>query len=215
MTELLPGSVRHYLDLIPRIRPLRLIHSIVHLSLLLLVPASSYAVPGEYEIAPGKRIGAVALGDTRTAVLKRLGKSNETRRWKDGTREDHWFALPGHKRTDNYPPDLTVLSRGGKVVQVAVSWSRFALGDGTSTATTLGTIRKRYPRLKVSEYTFEDYFGLYFDDVKRGLTFFVGGQDDIMAAYKPEQIIIHRAGSPVIPNERGKRTKVQGDKTKG
>jgi hypothetical protein len=198
-----------------RAQHLKPLHFVLLLSLLLLVPASSYAVSGGYEIVPDRSVGKVALGDARAAVLKQLGKPNETRRWKDGTREDHWFALGGRKRTDSYPPDLTVFYRGGKVVQASVSSPHFKLADGTSTATTLGSIRKKYPKLKVSEYVFEDYFGLYFDDVKRGLAFFIGGQDDILGTYKPEQVIVHRAGSPVIPDDHGKRTKVQGDKTKG
>lgn len=154
----------------------------------------------DYLIDPGVGIGQVTLGLTsRRETHAKLGKPTSSRLRKDGLREDTWEA--GKTPEFPHPPyRLTILFRRARAEQIEVSHPIFKTRDGLSTSTRFGDIVKRLPHLKVSQYGYDEKnaCGLYYDDVAKGLTFFVVASDEVHPQFKPESVIVHRPGVPVI-----------------
>lgn len=166
--------------------------------------------PGDWEIVPGRRIGKVFLDADTAAVRAALGRPTETRRRPGGLVEERWVS----KRKDvPEPPYVAVLLKSGRVVQVEVNSPRFKTRSGTSTDSSFREIRRTYANLKVTEYHFEDYIGLYYDDVAAGVAFFVGAQEQIYPQFQPQAILIHLPGARVLPAPGGKSVPVEDDLT--
>lgn len=178
---------------------------------LTLLPLPALAAPGDLRIAPARGIGKVRLGMTRVQVHADLGRPRETNRWGGGIIEERWSRKP--KNDGDFPPYVSVLYQQDRVVQVEVSSRDFSTAGGVSTKSTFKEIRAAYPKLRVTEYLYEDARGLYYDDRDEGIAFYVGGQDYIRPEYSPEAIIVHRPGFSVIPHPGGKKMKVETDRT--
>lgn len=178
-----------------------------------LLATEAKVAPGDLVITPGRGIGKVRLGMTRSQVRHALGAPRYTKRWGRDLLEERWARKP--KDDSDFPPYVSLLFREERVVQVEVSSGDFATARGLSTKSTFRQIWRAYPQLRVREYLYEDYRGLYFDSVDRGLAFYGGGQADLEPHYSPEAIIVHPPGARVIIHPGGKPVKLETDKTRG
>ena len=190
-------------------------------AVLLLLPLG--AAWGQQAVMPGRSAGRVFLGMPRADVWKRLHPPLRHRSLRSS-------ALPAPHRPGRYTVDgwgrgsrsLTVLYRNARVVQVEVNSPQFIAPGGVSVATPFAVLRRRFPRMRVDEYgmiqtlrdgTPSDALSFYADDVKRGIAFTTGTQDD-QATYdelpglKPDSLIVHRPGRPVLPVEAASDTRV-------
>ena len=177
------------------------------------VGAQDGGATADARIVPGERVGPVRLGTTRDVVLKRLGKPAESGS-AGGYREDRFRWSPaGAAGGRPKEPTLVVVSRAGRVVQVSVSHPACRTREGVSPASTFAAIRQRYPRLTVRDYGMIDpagggYVLIVFDDVKRGLAFTPGTQDDegtylTLPESAPLEVVVHRPGTPAVPLDAG------------
>jgi len=169
-------------------------------------------------ITPGVGIPGVQLGMARTKALRTLGKPQKTSAIRLGAATKLPTALQGKYTEDDWEPDgatgndhpthtrIEVLSRGGRIVQIAIVGTKYALGGepSLSTASTFPQVRKQYRSLHVLPYTTDDAVTMFFDDAARGIAFTTSTQDD-MGTYEalpkltPESIIIHPRGQAVLP----------------
>src|SRR5437868_5004390 len=78
-----------------------------------------------------------------------------------------------------------------------------------SVRSTLRQIHRRFPRWQASEVFIPDAFQLYYDDVKAGIAFTVGGNGDILATSSPDAIIVHGRGARVVPTRNSRPTRLR------
>ena len=124
--------------------------------------------------------------------------------------EEYWLA-----GQPSYSPGFDVLFRGDKVIQIETTLSAIDTASGDSVNSRFLDILKRHKSLHVAAYSWEDlngpagYVKYFYDDVKAGIAFTLGTQDDQATSQeilslnpsepvKPISIIIHPVGQPVI-----------------
>lgn len=180
------------------------------------LPAAGGAQNGgataDARIVPGERIGPVRLGMSRAAALKAVGSKPASSAASGGYREDSFRWAPAGGRP---PADATlgVISRGGRVVQVWASHPACRTSAGLGTGSTFAAVRKAMPRLSVRDYAMIEeggggYVLLLFDDVRGGVAFTTGTQDDqgtyeALPTLKPGSVVVHPAGARALPFEYG------------
>lgn len=155
---------------------------------------------------PGKSLWGISLGSSRAtafaAVEKRLPKAKHQQyniRSK-GLIEDEWAMSDGLNELN-----FNAFSVKGKIVELrAVTSSK----RGQTDLTFAQLIQRHH--LQKYVYGFEDPEGgghvdFYYDDLKRGICFTLGVQDDFLLTYHPDGIIVHRSGVPPIFIESGVR----------
>jgi hypothetical protein len=158
---------------------------------------------------PGKSLWGITLGSSReqavAAVKSKLKKAGRqpSRKHPGGYVEDMWDIPVNRDQTNSFE----VLSRNGKVVQLR-AWSTKHTGEARLT---FAQLIQRYP-LKKSAYSFVDpegggAAGFFYDDVRRGVCYAMGLQDVMLLTYRPDSIIVHHPGIPVIPIVDGVRGK--------
>lgn len=155
------------------------------------------AVPEEYRVQPGKRIGKVGLGDVRSRIHALLGRPPRSRMRPDGLREDSWWTPPAEKRRSR-PQPYTILFKGDRAVELEVSSPAFRTPGGFSIASPFGQLVRGFPNLWVSQFVLGDNDGtcaLYYDDVAKGIAFSWTGQDEVLPRTRPEAIIVHSPGT--------------------
>ncbi len=162
--------------------------------------------------SPGKSQWGVALGMPQAKAVSMLKARfqpltpqaihSESRT--KGLIEDVWTIPvgPGSKVSDDHET-LDLLSRSGKVIQVR-SWT--SLDKGKTNLTFAELIRRHH--LQKKAYGFDDpngggYVGFYYDDVKNGVCFCLGVQDNFLLTFRPDAIIVHPPGVSAIPLEDG------------
>jgi hypothetical protein len=165
---------------------------------------------------PGVSVGKVRLGDTRANVIKKLGKPSKSTQWRSGPFQDTWLGPKPPNDKYGSPVSerifLHVIYRNSKVVQVEFNSPKFVTPAGISMRSSLAQFRAKYKNPRVRAYTYDDpggggYVGYYYDDVKSGIAFTFGVQDNFDARITPEALRIHLRGIPVLPNPGGKPTK--------
>jgi hypothetical protein len=170
------------------------------------VAAPSPALDGG---TPGQDLWGIRLGSSRSSVAAAArskfphAKHFRAKTFSGGLVEDEWDMKKGDTSVT-----FEALSRGGRVIQLRAWTSDEARGE---TGLTFAHLLKRYS-LKKSVCDFNDpggggYEGLYYDDVKRGVCFSQGSQDEFLLTDKPDGILIHRPGVPVVAIENGMRGK--------
>lgn len=167
--------------------------------------AGDNASADDHIVVPGVRLGGIQLGRTnRSEAHKTLGSPARSRVRKDGLREETWE----HGPMPELPTEkffVTILLKRNRVVQAETNLPSYKTENGISTATTFAQIHKRLPRLKVTEHVYNDLDArrLHFDDVAKGIAFYVTAQDEVFSDAKPEAVIVHLKGSPVIRRPGG------------
>jgi len=169
-------------------------------------------------ITPGMGIPEVRLGMARAEAIRALGKPQKTSTIRLGAASKLPATLQGAYTEDDWEPDgptgsdhpthtrIEALSRGGRIVQIAVAGTKYALGGNPplSTASTFTQVRQQYRALHVLPYSTDDAVTMFFDDAARGIAFTTTTQDD-MGTYEalpkltPESIILHPRGQAVLP----------------
>lgn len=181
------------------------------LAWLLLLLAAPTVLGQNNTVVSGKSVGNIQLGETRAQTHGRLGSPSESVVWRNGLRQDTWlgpeppndqYGLPASERVF-----VRIIFRNGKAVQIEFNSPALKTADGVSVRSSLGQFRAKHRGLKVSAYGYEDYIGYYYDDVRLGLAFSVGVQDNFDASVTPSSLIVHLPGQPVIPERNGRPVK--------
>jgi hypothetical protein len=149
---------------------------------------------------PGKGIGKVRLGMSRTAVRRALGKPRTTFSLPRGLASDLWGTVntPSYRKSPN---TLEVIYRGGRVVQIEMTSPAFKTDQGVSTATPLHLVRKVHPKMTMTRLVYSkgnQRRQHYYDDIRRGIAF----------EYWPDgeeinTLIVHQPGARVIADSGG------------
>lgn len=142
------------------------------LSLLLLATLSCSAMtrPGTRpRIVAGQRIGKVAIGLSRSRVIKELGKPTSSD--KDGGYIFDSFGTPAEANV------ISILYERGKVIQIETIYPRFRTKEGVGRDSSWRVVNKYYGPLRVfsigpkkedPEHVFN-----YYVSSKRGIAFFM------------------------------------------
>ncbi|MDQ3812588.1 MAG: hypothetical protein M3347_01400 [Armatimonadota bacterium] len=175
--------------------------------LVLALAATGFA--GDWTVVPGRSVGKVRLGMTRTTVHQKLGKPGKTARWRSGLVQDSWLASPVKEFDER--TFVHVLYKKNKAIQIEFNSPRFVTTTGISMRSSLAQFRAKHKKPRVRAYVYADpdgsgYVGYYYDDVKRGLTFELGTQDYFDARATPHSLRVHLPGRPVLPDPGGKPT---------
>jgi hypothetical protein len=175
------------------------------------------------EVVPGKSVGRIVLGMSRTEAIRLLGKPTRAQAVKRRNEKTlkvsktdlytEVWEYPRAPGTDD-PTHLTVVSRAGKIIQINYSSPRYATPEGITPASSFTDIRKAYPKMTVREYVFLGfepqaagaYAAFLMDDTRRGIAFLTGTQDDVgtymeLPKITPQTIYIHAPGQPALPVE--------------
>jgi hypothetical protein len=75
----------------------------------------------------------------------------------------------------------------------------FRTPGGMSIDTSFRQLVKRLPELRVTQVSSDylDAHRLFYDDVARGLAFYVTVQDEVVPEFKPEALVVHPRGTAV------------------
>lgn len=182
------------------------------------------------KVVPGKSVGRIVLGMSRTEAIRLLGNPKRAQAVKQCNEKtlkvsktdlytDVW-EYPGAAGSEE-ATHLTVVSRAGKVIQINYSSPRYVTPEGITPASTFADIRKAYPKMSVREYVFLGfepqaagaYAAFLMDDTRRGIAFLTGTQDDVgtymqLPEITPQTIYIHAPGQPALPVEEDERAAV-------
>ena len=152
-------------------------------------------------VVPGKRIGKVKLGMSRSAVRKALGKPTTTLRLPSELKSDLWRTryTPAYRSS---PSTLEVIYRNDRVIQIEVTSAAFKTDQGVSTATPLHLVRKVHPNMSITKLVYskgDQKRQHYYDDIWHGIAF----------EYWPDReevntLIVHQPGVGVIVDPGGK-----------
>lgn len=144
-------------------------------------------------IEPGKRLGRVFLGDTPGAVRRRLGKPARTFSLGAGTTSELWRSGP-YK--------LEVVYKRGKVAQIEATNPVFQtaedMGVEDGAAAWMDAMGSSYAKSIYSYPNKERQ--VYFDWKRAGLSLETDGGE---GWERVMTVIVHRAGSSVIPDRGG------------
>lgn len=171
------------------------------LTALLAITATAPASARSSRVTPGVSIGSLRIGSTRQVIRKLRGRPTRTSRTHRGATADAW-------RTGNSVLLTEVVYRAGRAVQIAVSSRSFATRRGASTGSTLAHIRRSFPHLKETTYSFDTESGKglsYFDDVRQGIAFVFYAPTnhepgtESMEEQHPWLLVVHRRGEPGVP----------------
>jgi hypothetical protein len=169
-----------------------------------MVMATTSMVKPDYIIEPGKRVGKVKLGDTRSSTQSKLGTPKKRVIIDDRIRNDYWESK------DNETIDIYY--RDDKVIQIAVSSALYKIDNQINTNSSLSEIREVFDGLAEERYFLDlsedpsnkepvegKIFYTYYDDNVRGVAFvFVY---DLAARVPkegvPSSIIVHLPNEPL------------------
>ena len=178
--------------------------------ILLLAPARAQLAKQPF-IRPGVGLVNLTLGASRATAEKHLGVPTKINHLKNGLTEAYWLL-----GKPSYGPGVTILFQHNKIVQIETTLPQSTSPGGISTQSNFRTVLKRYKNLQASAYGWMEidggagYVRYYYDDVKAGIAFTLGTQDDEATseymftaftgidAVKPRSIIVHLPGRPVI-----------------
>jgi len=146
------------------------------------------------KIKPGQSIGPIHLGMATVDVDGIMHRSaDETA---------HFKAYVGKVWRLDGNVSVAAVYRHGRVVQVDVERRPYLL---RKTFAAIIASRHWSLRCRIYDMTYPPgagYVGYYYDDVKRGLCFQAGVQDDfILTEMSPRSIIVHRKGVRVLPTD--------------
>jgi hypothetical protein len=176
-------------------------------------------------IVPGKSIGFITLGMTRVEVYRQLG--NPTQSWTlshdtETYGEDVWCQK--QKNSFYY---FTTVTRQECVVQIEASDPHYQTAKGFTTSSNFTKFRHLYPHVWVDQHLFNSpspsvhllgygqpsCIGFYVDDVRQGLAVTLRSQcdkvDDELPFLNPDSVVIHIAGTSVLPVLAGKWASVE------
>ncbi len=191
------------------------------LCVLLAVGAAPAAIAQQTVVA-GRSLGRVSLGMPRADVWKILHHPGQQRTVRSIPAPhprgvytlDTWNTKGAHS--------LSVLCRGGRVVQIEAAAPQFTTAQGDSRESSFAAVRQRHPRMRVDAYGFLEtdsgqpaggFVNFYMDDVQRGIAFTSGTQDDestydSLPKLKPDSLIVHAPGARALPVSADSQTRV-------
>jgi hypothetical protein len=182
---------------------------LLHLALLATIVtgtlSSAYA---QETVVPGKSLWGVDLGSSRQASITSFGKrfvkakNHRSKTYGGGLTWDGWEISKGDQFTL-----FEMLSKRGKVIQL-----RTFTSAGGASRHNFAKLAKVQP-LRKRHYLFLEeggggYNAYYYDNLKKGICYTAGTQDDFKLTYLPDGLIVHRPGFPAVAIEgeiRGKR----------
>jgi hypothetical protein len=165
---------------------------------------------------PGRSVGQVQLGVERVTVIKRIGRPSTSVKWRTGQNQDTW--LGPKPPNDQYGSPVSersfmhVIYRNNKVVQIEFNSPKFKTPSGISMRSSLAQFRAKHKNLRIRAFGYDDpngggYIGYYYDDVKQGIAFTFGVQDNFDARATPNSLRVHLPGAPVLPDPGGETMK--------
>ena len=143
-------------------------------------------------IEPGKRLGRVFIGDTSPAVRRRLGKPSRTFKLGAGTTSELW-------RSGKYT--LEVVYKRGKVAQIEATNPVFQTASDMGLEDSVGEWlnAKGHDNIASARYSYPNKADqTYYDWKQDGLALETTENEEHILT-----IIVHRAGTPVIPDKGG------------
>ncbi|MEW6733726.1 MAG: hypothetical protein AB1489_20530 [Acidobacteriota bacterium] len=158
----------------------------------------------DYIIEPGKRIGKISLSDTRTRVIKVLGRPKKQVLLGDKIRNDYWESVSRDT--------VDIYYRDDKVIQISISSPAYKINNTIGTNTSFLDIKEAFNKLERYRYFIDlseergnsnaqgQLFYTYYDDVERGLAFvFIYERDGkVPDEGVPSNIIIHLPGEALF-----------------
>ena len=172
-------------------------------------------------LVPGRSIGALRLGESRLKVYKTLGLPSLSFHRTVDTLDNMWFP----KTSVKYKTYVSVLFRNDKAVQIEVP-----LPEGNRQSITVASVEHKYHDLSItalgydmskhegqdgyakqnSLYEEKTHFqanavSYYYDAIQEGIAFSLGVQDYFDGSAKFQKIIIHQAGSRLVPPINGRQ----------
>ncbi len=107
----------------------------------LLSSSAIFGVTPQCEIVPGQRIGSVNIGDSPSAVRKKIGKPASSD--KEGA---YTYESFGSSKKGNV---IGVIYQNGKVLQISTIYPLFQTKQGIQRDSSWPLVKKNYPNLKV------------------------------------------------------------------
>ncbi len=172
-------------------------------AVLLACPIQSKAITG---IVPGHSLGKITIGELRESVLATF-PSRPTGNYdlKHGLVEDEWMTKASNKDGIDYSVGISIWYRQGKVIQIEYfnqSTDKPQLSSFNTIVSSDKNIKKVNYKMGCYNQSGEwagAYELVYYDDIKKGIAYGLGVQDDYILTMKPEYIAIHAPGTPVLP----------------
>ena len=146
-------------------------------------------------IFPGFGLGDVRLGQTHAEVLRRWGRPYMSKR--------HGTYLMEYWHLGKSEDFMECFFRNGRMVQIDTDSSAFSTPQGISLRSSLGQIRRKYRAMALVPFGEEDYEdgpNYYYDAVREGIAFELGGGGDFSNEDTPLTISVHRRGHRVLPD---------------
>jgi hypothetical protein len=179
---------------------------------LALIPTDSWAqkTDDSHQAQAGTRIGRVFIGDTRSAVGRRLGKPTRTLNLGQSLVSQIWRSKRvGDTGTYN---TVEVVYRNGIVSQIEATSLVFKTPSGLSLTSPRASWERSYGTPSVSTYSFETGKYLrkrYLDWKSKGVALELveeGGDTEASpTSWVYQTLIVHRKGAPVLVDVGGQR----------
>ena len=172
---------------------------------------NTIAKPMTFPVVPGKSAGKVWLGASRETVRKILGKPTQSYGSANGVTIEQWLGKErkNAETGDTFWPRYAVLFKANRAIQIEWNAPHFQTADGVSSEANLAVFRHFFrPHLRAYLYADPEgggHRGYVYDDVRRGIAFAFGAQDNYDARVLPEKLLIHRPGVRAIPEAGGVR----------
>ena len=172
---------------------------------LVALGASAQDIEDNHIASPGERIGRVFIGDTKGAVVRRLGAPSRTFSLGRGLTSQMWRS---HRAGDTGDRNtLEVVYRNGVATQIEGTSLVWKTPSGLSLSSTRGDWEDRLGTPSVSTYDYDNgQRKRYLDWRRAGVALeLVQDQDANSNEFTYQTLIVHRKGNAVIPDRGGSR----------
>lgn len=172
---------------------------------MLALSASAQDIEDNHVAAPGERVGRVFIGDTKGAVVRRLGPPSRTFTLGRGLNSQLWRSKrPGDTGGRN---TLEVVYRGGVTTQIEGTSLVWQTPSGLSLSSTRAQWEDRLGTPSVSTFDYDNGSRKRYLDWRRaGIALeLVQAGDTNSDDWTYQKIIVHRRGNPVVPTRGGTR----------
>ena len=190
---------------------LRAVGCVLTLGLAGGASAPAHATPDNLLVVPGQHLGRVFLGDSKTAVHRRLGAPQRTFKLAGGLTSELWRSKPNKsaEAEDGEAPahyTLEVVYKSGVVTQIEASNPVFRTSGGLATDSTpkawLATLGKA-PATKY-RYSGDKSDQKYYDWASKGVALELQGDEASGYYGYINTVIVHCKGAKVVVDSGGR-----------